>query len=54
MTRREHAEWLTDLGRADDAEALLAQARETFERLEAVPRLERLGRLEVARAAAPV
>jgi class 3 adenylate cyclase/tetratricopeptide (TPR) repeat protein len=40
----EHGEWLTAQGRADDAEPLLAEAREIFERLEASPWLERAGR----------
>ena len=30
----EQAEWLASKGRAEDAEPLLAEARETFERLE--------------------
>jgi hypothetical protein len=38
----EHAEWLTSQGPAGEAERLLAQARETFEQLEAKPWLERL------------
>jgi tetratricopeptide (TPR) repeat protein len=38
----EHGEWLTEAGRADDAEPLLAEAREIFERLGAAPWLERL------------
>ena len=42
VTQLEHGEWLTGQGRADEAEPLLAEARETFERLEATPWLERL------------
>jgi ATP/maltotriose-dependent transcriptional regulator MalT len=42
VTQLEHAEWLTSQGRGDEAQALLAQARETFEQLEAKPWLERL------------
>jgi predicted ATPase/class 3 adenylate cyclase len=38
----EHAEWLIERGRRDDAEQLLTQAQGTFERLEAKPWLERL------------
>ena len=38
----EHAEWLTSQGRSDEAQPLLDTARETFERLEAKPWLERL------------
>jgi len=45
----EHAEWLTARGRPDDARPLLAEARDTFERLEAKPWL---GRLDVASAPA--
>jgi class 3 adenylate cyclase/tetratricopeptide (TPR) repeat protein len=41
VTQLEHAEWLTAQGRDDDAEPLLAEASETFERLEARPWLER-------------
>jgi class 3 adenylate cyclase/tetratricopeptide (TPR) repeat protein len=37
----EHGEWLSGQGRRDDAESLLAEAREIFERLEATPWLER-------------
>ena len=38
----EHAEWLASQGHRDEAEPLLAEAREIFERLEAKPWLERL------------
>jgi class 3 adenylate cyclase/tetratricopeptide (TPR) repeat protein len=48
VTQLEHAEWLTGQGLSDDAQPLLAQARETFERLEARPWLERLGAVEAA------
>ncbi len=41
VTQLEHAELLVEEGRSDDAEPLLAEARETFERLEARPWLER-------------
>ncbi len=47
-TQLEHAEWLTSQGRADDSEPLLARARETFERLEAKPWLERLDAAQAA------
>ena len=40
VTQLEHAELL---GGGEDAGRLLAEARETFERLEAVPWLERAG-----------
>ncbi len=42
-TELEHAEWLLSQGRAEDAEPLLAEAREIFARLEAAPWLERAG-----------
>jgi class 3 adenylate cyclase/tetratricopeptide (TPR) repeat protein len=38
----EHAEWLTAQNRSDEAEPLLAEARETFEQLQATPWLDRL------------
>jgi class 3 adenylate cyclase/tetratricopeptide (TPR) repeat protein len=38
----EHGEWLIAQGRPEDAEPFLVEARETFERLEATPWLERL------------
>jgi tetratricopeptide (TPR) repeat protein len=41
----EHGEWLTETGRADEARPLLSEAREIFERLGAVPWLERLDAL---------
>jgi class 3 adenylate cyclase/tetratricopeptide (TPR) repeat protein len=44
LTQLEHGEWLVDHGRRDEAEPTLAEARETFERLEARPFLERLER----------
>jgi class 3 adenylate cyclase/tetratricopeptide (TPR) repeat protein len=42
LTQLEHAEWLIGEGRTEEAEPLLAEARETFERLEARPYLERV------------
>jgi predicted ATPase/class 3 adenylate cyclase len=42
VTQLEHGEWLTGQGRAGEAEPLLAESGETFERLEATPWLERL------------
>jgi class 3 adenylate cyclase len=42
VTLLEHGEWLTGQGRAEEAEPLLSEAREIFERLEATPWLERL------------
>jgi tetratricopeptide (TPR) repeat protein len=44
-TQLEHAEWLVAQGRPDEAETLLAEARETFERLEAKPWLKRAAQL---------
>jgi predicted ATPase len=41
VTQLEHGEWLTAGGRAAEAEPLLAEARETFERLGARPWVER-------------
>ena len=40
----EHAEWLTSTGRADEAEPLLAEAEEFFDRLRARVWLERIAR----------
>ena len=41
VTELEHGEWLVAQGRGDEAEQLLAEAREIFERLEATPWIER-------------
>jgi tetratricopeptide (TPR) repeat protein len=46
VTLLENAEWLIAEGRADDAELLLAEARETFERLGAQLWLERVENAE--------
>jgi predicted ATPase/class 3 adenylate cyclase len=51
VTQLEHAEWLTGQGHNDDADALLAEARLTFERLEAAPWLERVAATAPARPA---
>jgi class 3 adenylate cyclase/tetratricopeptide (TPR) repeat protein len=48
VTLLEHGEWLSTDGRASEARPMLEEARETFERLQARPWLERL-----ARAAGP-
>jgi class 3 adenylate cyclase/tetratricopeptide (TPR) repeat protein len=45
----EHGEWLTESGRAADADPLLAEAREIFERLGAAPWLERAAEATPAR-----
>jgi class 3 adenylate cyclase/tetratricopeptide (TPR) repeat protein len=50
-TELELAEWLDDQGRADDAEPLLAEARDTFQRLKAKPWLERSEAGEARRGA---
>jgi class 3 adenylate cyclase/tetratricopeptide (TPR) repeat protein len=51
----EHAEWLLGRARSDDAEPLLAEAREIFERLDAKPWLERASQAPAReRAAEPV
>jgi tetratricopeptide (TPR) repeat protein len=42
MTLAEHGEWLNQEGRTEDAEPLLAEAREIFAELKAAPWLERL------------
>ena len=42
VVQLEHGEWLGAQGRPDDAQPLLAEACETFERLQAVPWLERV------------
>jgi tetratricopeptide (TPR) repeat protein len=42
VVQLEHAEWLIARGRPDDAQPLLAEARDTFARLEAKPWLERV------------
>jgi hypothetical protein len=38
----EHAEWLSEQGRAEEAEPLLAEARRIFTDLKAAPWVERL------------
>jgi tetratricopeptide (TPR) repeat protein len=43
----EHAEWLAEEGRVEEAEPLAAEAREIFERLRATPYIARLDRLPV-------
>ena len=42
VVQLEHAEWLAAEGRAEQAEPLLADARETFDRLGAKPWLDRV------------
>ena len=48
VTQLEHAEWLVGQERVDDAQPLLADARETFKRLEAKPWLKRVDAVRVA------
>jgi hypothetical protein len=52
VTLLERSEWMAGQDRSDDAEPLLAEAREIFERLRATPWLERVsqGRLRDGRA----
>ncbi len=45
VVRLEHADWLAGEGRLDEAAPFLEEAREIFERLRAVPWLERLDRV---------
>ncbi len=54
VVQLEHAEWLVSEGRAEEAAAYAAEAREIFERLRATPWLERLDRLPTAVAAGVV
>src|SRR5947207_3275893 len=46
VVQLEHGEWLKARGRPGDAQPLLAEARDTFEHLEAMPWLERVDALE--------
>ena len=48
VTELEQAEWLSGRGRPDDAQPLLANARETFKQLEAKPWLERVDAARIA------
>jgi tetratricopeptide (TPR) repeat protein len=45
VSQLEHAEWLVAQGRSDEAQPLLAEARQAFEQLEAAPWLERVARV---------
>jgi tetratricopeptide (TPR) repeat protein len=54
VVQLEHAEWLRDQGRSEEAEPLLTEAREIFERLEAKPWLERANEASTERAPEPV
>jgi tetratricopeptide (TPR) repeat protein len=50
VTQLEHGEWLEATNRAEEAQPLLAEARETFVRLQAIPWLERADRAASADA----
>jgi hypothetical protein len=52
ITEYEHAEWLARQRRAEEAQPLLAEARQIFERLEANTWLERLAQPALAGRAA--
>jgi tetratricopeptide (TPR) repeat protein len=52
VTLLDHGEWLLSEQRDADAEPLLTEAREIFERLKVAPRLEHLGRLSPTQAVA--
>ena len=55
VTQLEHAEWLVSQDRTEEAEPPLAEARETFERLQAKPWLERVAQASpTGRAPEPV
>ena len=43
VTQLEHAEWLAERGRSDEAHVLLVEAQATFDQLRAIPWLERVG-----------
>jgi len=47
VVRLEHAEWLASTGRADEAQPLLDEAREIFDRLRATRWLERVAGVEL-------
>jgi ATP/maltotriose-dependent transcriptional regulator MalT len=51
VTELEHSEWLVTQGRAEEAEPLLAEAREIFERLGAKPWVERMEAVSAPRPA---
>ena len=54
VARVEHAEWLMEHGRIEEAEPLLGEAREIVERKEAQPWLDRVARARAEPAAAGV
>jgi tetratricopeptide (TPR) repeat protein len=54
VVQLEHAEWLRSRSRSEEAELLLAEAREIFERLGAKPWLERANQASTERAREPI
>jgi hypothetical protein len=54
VTQAEHGDWLIAQGGGEEAEQLLGEAGETFERLGAKPYLERLAGVRAEHAAEPV
>jgi tetratricopeptide (TPR) repeat protein len=54
VVQLEHAEWLSSQNRTEEAEPLVAETRETFERLEAKPWLERANEASTERAPEPI
>ena len=53
VTLLEHGEWLVEQDRADEAQPLLAEAREIFGRLGAKPWLERTEQAQAELRSAP-
>jgi tetratricopeptide (TPR) repeat protein len=54
VTQLEYGEWLAAEGRAEEADPLLIQARDAFERLEATPWLERIAGERIEEGASPL
>jgi predicted ATPase len=54
VAQLEHGQWLAGQGRHIDAQPFLAEARETFDRLQATPWLQRLDATQAARPAETV
>jgi hypothetical protein len=54
VVQLEHAEWLRSRSRSEEADPLLAEAREIFERLDAKPWLERTNEASTERAPEPI
>ena len=49
VAQLEHAEWLSGQGRVEDTHSLLAEARQTFDRLQAAPWLHRAAQIAPSR-----